>query len=193
VDATIINSSNRPLSDKKRTSLEPPSSQVDTDADATCEGGTWYFGYKGHIGMDAGSKLIRQISFTPASTHDSQLLADLVSEDERSLFGDKAYSNDSVKHQGRQSGWQVGILDNPKKSHSLSVSQKKRNKRHRRMHRQVRARLLFDQGSLWHAPGSIQDRTTQPGQFMMKSICWNIERSMQFAKKERKIKPARAC
>src|SRR5699024_11637925 len=126
--------------------------------------------------MDAGSKLIRQISFTPASTHDSQLLADLVSEDERSLFGDKAYSNDSVKHQARQSGWQVGILDNPKKSHSLSVSQKKRNKRHRRMHRQVRARLLFDQGSLWHAPGSIQDRTTQPGQFMMKSICWNIER-----------------
>lgn len=193
VDATIINSSNRPLSDDKRKSLEQaPSSQVDTDADATYKGGTWHFGYKGHIGLDAGSKLIRQISFTPASTHDSQALAELVSEDERSLFGDKAYSNDSVKHQARKSGWYYGILDKTKKNHQLSVAQKKRNKRHSRVRRQVE-----------HVFGAIKDRygmrvahsknkLRNRAQFMMKTICWNIERSMQFAQKELKIKPARA-
>lgn len=194
VDATIINSSNRPLSDDKRMELEEePSAQIDTDADATCKGGEWYFGYKGHIGIDAGSKLIRRVSFTPASTHDSQLLEELISDDERSLFGDKAYSNDSVKHQARQSGWYYGILDKARKSHSLSSSQKKRNKRHRRVRRQVE-----------HAFASIKDRygmrlarcktkMRNQAQFIMKTICWNIERSMRFAQKELKIKPASTC
>lgn len=143
--------------------------------------------------MDAGSKLIRKISFTSASTHDSQQLTELISNDERSLFGDKAYSNDSVKHQARQSGWYYGILDTPKKGHPLSASQKKRNKRHRRVRRQVE-----------HAFGAIKDRygmrlarcknkLRNQAQFMLKVICWNIERSMQFAKKEHKLKPVRGC
>lgn len=194
VDATIINSSSRPLSDKKRKALETePSTQIDSDADATYKGGTWYFGYKGHIGMDAGSKLIRRVRFSPASTHDSQLLEELISEDERSLFGDKAYSNDSVKHQARQSGWYYGILDKAKKNQSLSASQKKRNTRHRRVRRQVE-----------HAFSSIKDRygmrlahcknkLRNQSQFIMKTICWNIERSMRFAQKELKISPARTC
>jgi transposase len=67
VDATIIDSVNRPLSDKKREQLSAdPSPQIDTDANSTKKGGTYYFGYKGHIGVDAGSKLIRKIAFTPA-------------------------------------------------------------------------------------------------------------------------------
>jgi IS5 family transposase len=194
VDATIINSTNRPLSDKKRQSLQQePSPQVDTDADSTCKRGTWYFGYKGHIGMDAGSKLIRQVSFTPASPHDSQALGKLTSGDERSIFGDKAYSNDSLKRRSRRDGCYYGILDKAKRAHPLSASQKKRNKRHRRVRRQVE-----------HAFGAIKDRygmrlascknkRRNEAQFIMKSICWNIERSMSFAKKELNIKPASAC
>src|SRR5699024_4507467 len=47
VDASIMPSSGRPLSDKKREELaENPSSQIDTDARATKKGGRWYFGYK---------------------------------------------------------------------------------------------------------------------------------------------------
>ena len=67
MDATIIESANRPLSDKKREKLEStPSSQIDTDADSTKKGGHYYFGYKGHIGVDISSKLIRKVCFTPA-------------------------------------------------------------------------------------------------------------------------------
>src|SRR5699024_3404258 len=59
VDATIIESLGRPLSEEDRKELaEDPSSQIDTDADATKKNGTWHFGYKGHIGVDVGSKLI---------------------------------------------------------------------------------------------------------------------------------------
>lgn len=193
VDATIINSSNRPLSNEKRMSLEKePSPQIDTDANATCKGGTWYFGYKGHIGMDAGSKLIRQVHFTPASTHDSQALAELISDDERSLFGDKAYSNDSVKHQARQSGWYYGILDKAKKGHPLSTSQKKRNKRHRRVRRQVEHAFAAIKDRYGMRLAQCKNKLRNQAQFMMKTICWNIERSMKVAKKDQKITLARA-
>ena len=61
VDATIIESKNRPLSNEKREQLqEQPSSQIDTDAKSTKKNGQYYFGYKGHIGVDEGSKLIRK-------------------------------------------------------------------------------------------------------------------------------------
>ena len=49
IDATIIESSNRPLSKKKRKELEnSPSSQIDTDAESTKKRGKYYFGHKDH-------------------------------------------------------------------------------------------------------------------------------------------------
>ena len=83
VDASIIPSSNRPLSNKKREELaEQPSSQIDTDAQSTRKGGRYYFGYKGHIGVDIESKLIRKATFTPANAHDSTQTEQLISYDE---------------------------------------------------------------------------------------------------------------
>ncbi|MCP4489916.1 MAG: transposase, partial [Gammaproteobacteria bacterium] len=67
VDATIIESTNRSLSKEKRAELEKsPSSQIDTDAHSTAKSGKKYFGYKGHIGQDIGSGLIRKRDFTSA-------------------------------------------------------------------------------------------------------------------------------
>ncbi|HKJ34521.1 MAG TPA: hypothetical protein VKA34_22035, partial [Balneolales bacterium] len=58
VDAMILPSSNRPLSDEKREKLDKePSHQIDTDTRSTKKRGQWYFGYKGHIGVDIGSKM----------------------------------------------------------------------------------------------------------------------------------------
>ena len=47
--------------------------------------------------MNARGKLIRKIAFTPATHLEGTVLEDLVCEDERSLFGDKAYDRDSLK------------------------------------------------------------------------------------------------
>jgi len=53
VDASILPSSGRPLSDKKRWELvEDFFPQIDTDVKSTKKGGTYYFEYKGHIGVD---------------------------------------------------------------------------------------------------------------------------------------------
>jgi hypothetical protein len=48
-----------------------PASERDGDADFTVRRIKTYYGYKGHIGMDPDSQLIRTTEFTTASIHDS--------------------------------------------------------------------------------------------------------------------------
>lgn len=193
VDASIIESSNRPLSDKKRSELDSePSSQIDTDADSTKKGGRYYFGYKGHIGVDIGSKLIRKVHFTPASPHDSTVLEELISEDERSLFGDKAYGRESLKQIAREHGWYYGILDKAKRDAPLSGSQKKRNTRHQRVRAQVEhpfAAIKDRYGMRW---ARAKTNLRNEARFIMATICWNIERSITWSEKPRGIIPAGA-
>lgn len=128
VDATIIRSSTRPLSKERREELEQkPSEQIDTDASSTKKGGKKYFGYKGHIGRDMNSGLIRKVRFTPASVHDSQEFDNVLTGDERAVYADKAYANNEKKRAFRKKGIYWGVLDKAAKNRPLSYSQKKRN------------------------------------------------------------------
>jgi IS5 family transposase len=130
VDATIIESTNRPLSKEKRKELEAnPSPQIDTDAHSTQKRGKKYFGYKGHIGTDLESKLIRKRKMTSAQPHDSQLTDELLSGDEAAVFGDSAYCNKEDKRKARKDGIYYGMLDKGTRRKGLSSSQKKRNKK----------------------------------------------------------------
>lgn len=93
MDATIIPSANKPLSKARREELEnKPSAQIDTEAKSTEKNGKKYFGYKGHIGVDVQSKIIRKRTFTPANVHDSQEMQNVFSGDEQSVWADKAYT-----------------------------------------------------------------------------------------------------
>lgn len=130
VDASIIQSTNRPLSKSRRKELETnPSPQIDTDAHSTAKRGKKYFGYKGHIGTDVGSKLIRKRKMTSAQPHDSKVTEDLLSGDEQAVFGDSAYGKIADKQKARKAGIYYGMLDKATRSKSLSTSQKKRNKK----------------------------------------------------------------
>lgn len=193
VDASIIESTGRPLSDDKRRELEQqPSAQIDTDADATQKGGTHYFGYKGHIGMDVGSKLIRTLSFTKASPHDSTQLQTLLSGDERAIFGDKAYPSRDLKVRCRKEGIYYGILDKAYRNTPLSGSQKRRNTRKRRVRRYGEHPFSAIKQRYGMAVATAKTKMRNKAQFIMAAICWNIERSISWAKKERKITPAAA-
>ena len=69
--------------------------------------------------MDQGSKLIRKRTFTSASPHDIAELPHLLSEDEDSVWGDKAYSRKSDKQKARPSGIYYGVLDKGKRNRPL--------------------------------------------------------------------------
>lgn len=129
VDATIVESSNKPLSKEKRKENETnPSAQIDTDAHSTQKRGKKYFGYKGHIGVDVESKLIRKATFTSANVHDSQEKHNLFSGDETAIFGDNAYAKKSEKIIARKLGIYYGMQERKMRGKKLSASQKKKTK-----------------------------------------------------------------
>ena len=83
VDATIIDAPpSTKNKDKKR----------NQEMHQTKKGNQWYFGMKGHIGVDSQSKLIHSVAATAANVHDSQLLGDLLHGEETRVWGDSAYS-----------------------------------------------------------------------------------------------------
>lgn len=126
VDATLVQAARK----KKRIDdATSKSSQQDTDATATKRGNKSMFGYKGHIGVDQGSGIIRRVRFTTASVHDSQERDNLIIGDERAIFGDKGYADTAFKQECRAKGVYYGILDKGKRGRpNLSTRQKKRNK-----------------------------------------------------------------
>ncbi|MCP4433245.1 MAG: IS5 family transposase, partial [Gammaproteobacteria bacterium] len=84
VDATIINA---PSSTKNKDKARDPEMRQ------TKKGNQWYFGMKGHIGVDSKTKLIHSVVATAANVHDSQILGDLLHGDETRVWGDSAYSS----------------------------------------------------------------------------------------------------
>jgi len=178
VDASIFPSSGRPLSKTKREALaEQPSSQIDTDATSTRKGRTFYFGYKGHIGVDVESNLIRKATFTPANVHDSTQTEKLISYDESALFGDKAYMDMDIKVSARQDGWYYGVLDRAKRGEPLSSSQKKRNRKHSR----VRAAVEHPFGWMKTKANLVSMRAKNAPRnklrFLFACMAWNVSRA----------------
>lgn len=178
IDATIIESSNRPLSKKKRKELEEkPSSQIDTDAESTKKRGKYYFGHKGHIGTDVGSKIIRKRDFSSAKPHDSNYKDKLLSGDEQAIFGDSAYLNKKDKQQCRKEGIYYGILDKATRSKKLSNTQKKRNKKRSRIRSAVEHPFGYMKEKLNYKKAVAKTKQRNRFRFDMNCIIYNILRA----------------
>lgn len=83
VDATIIAA---PSSTKNTTGTRDP------EMHQTQKGRQWYFGMKGHFGIDSQNKLIHSVEVTSANIHDSHVLPWLLHGQERRVWGDSAYA-----------------------------------------------------------------------------------------------------
>lgn len=186
VDAMITESTNRPISTQKRKKAENnPSPQLDTDAQSTQKRGRWYYGYKGHIGVDVGSKLIRKCAFTPANVHDSQMLEDLLSGDEKSVFGDKAYSNDQLKREARRDDWFYGIIDKARRGHPLSSSQKARNRKLSKIRCKVEHPFGWMKTKAKNATASAKSTAANKVRFVFSCMCWNLKQASLLEAKAR--------
>lgn len=187
IDAQIIVSSNRPLSKNRREELEQKQadgesvSQIDLDAHSTKKRGKYYFGYKGHIGVDVGSKLIRKQAFTPANVHDSQ--EKLFLGDERAHFGDKAYANEEDKRAARANGIYYGVLDKGKRNHPLSKKQKKRNRKHSSVRAQVEHPFAYFRCKLGCREARCKTRLRNQLVFTFNCLLYNIERGLYLLKR----------
>lgn len=104
-------------------------SQKDTDARWTKKGGKSYFGYKDHIGIDAKHGLIRKYSVTDAAVHDSQVLGELLDEDNDSdtIWADSAYRAEAIEATLALMGFDSQIHERGYRNHPLSEEQKESN------------------------------------------------------------------
>ena len=185
VDATIIRSANRPLSRQKREKLEEtPSRQIDTDARSTAKGGKRHFGYKGHIGIDAESKIIRKRAFTPANIHDIREMESVMSGDEQSVFADKAYTTRKDKRAAREMGIYYGILDKGTRGKGLSNKQLKRNKQKSRVRAAVEHPFGFMRKKLKVTTLAAKNRLRNALRFDMWCIVYNVLRASFLIKRQ---------
>jgi len=120
VDATIIAA---PSSTKNQ------SGKRDEEMSSTQKNGQWYFGMKAHIGVDSKNGIVHSIEGTSAKIHDKSMLGELQHGEEEILCGDKGYYDQNKKKEFRQNNKIWAVLDKGTRNHSLSNSQKKKNKK----------------------------------------------------------------
>lgn len=82
VDATIIAA---PSSTKNATGKRDPAMHQ------TKKGNQWYFGMKGHIGVDAGTGYVHSVTVTGANVHDLDQVTHLVRADDEVVYADAGY------------------------------------------------------------------------------------------------------
>jgi IS5 family transposase len=118
VDATIVHA---PPSTKNRDKKRDP------EMHQTKKGNQWYFGMKVHVGADVNSGLVHTVSVTAANESDVGQLPHLLREDDRAVFGDKGYVNNSLKRAARKAGVFWGVSLKASKQHPLTDANKRFN------------------------------------------------------------------
>src|SRR3954452_13895154 len=90
LDATIVAAASR----RPPVAAGPkPSLPHEPGASFTRKDGKSYFGYRVHVGADAGSNLIRRLAVTPAHVNESSVADALIGGDEKAVYGDKGYES----------------------------------------------------------------------------------------------------
>ena len=115
IDATLIRSAVNPPSppaDLPPDANGRPASKLvrhaaDPEAAWTRKEGGYFFGYKAHLAMDLGSRVIRRVTFTAANVNDSVPADQLICGDEATVWADKAYDS----HARRALLGSLGIRD----------------------------------------------------------------------------------
>jgi IS5 family transposase len=97
------------------------------EADWTYRRGKSFFGYKAHLGVDAGSGLIRRVVVTPAKTYESEVADALICGDERAVYGDKAYENKHRRARLAELGIKDRSMRRANKWHALSARRQRWN------------------------------------------------------------------
>ena len=112
VDATLISA---PNSTKKPGTRDPEMRQ-------TQKGGSWYFGMKAHIGVDAESGLVHTVKCTAANVHDITVAHELLHGKEQVAFADAGYVG--IEKRGETGAVQWHVAMRPGKRRKLDRSKR---------------------------------------------------------------------
>jgi IS5 family transposase len=88
VDATLVQAQTRPPRGEDFETASDPDARFARKAG---EAGSSY-GYKAHVGVDSGTRLVRTAELTPANVNETVVADRLICWDERAVYADKAYA-----------------------------------------------------------------------------------------------------
>lgn len=115
--------------------------QKDCDARWTKKNGQSEYGYKDHVACDQKTKIITKYEVTPASTHDSQLIKQLIDEKDKVLYADSAYKSKEIEEYLKQKKVKSKIIKRAYKNKPLTNTDHKQNYKHSRS--RVRVEHIF--------------------------------------------------
>jgi transposase, IS5 family len=114
VDATVVAAAVNPPAGPRGTVAPGTGAAQDPDAQWSTrkDGGQrhYHFGYKAHLGVDAGSGLVRKAFLTGAKTNESAVGDALICGDEHCVYGDKAYDSEARRALLARLGIADGIM-----------------------------------------------------------------------------------
>jgi IS5 family transposase len=158
----------------------------DLDARWAKKGDGTDYGYKDHVKVGARTKLIQDYKTSPASTHDSEPLPDLIKPEDGGLHADSAYSGEPIAAHLRELGVTNNIHEKGTRGHPLSQAQETRNRRKAKVRARVEHVFAFIEQSLGgiynRCIGSV--RNAHPIGLM--NLCYNLCRAVQ------RLRPAAA-
>lgn len=127
IDATLVAAQARPPA--ATADGKAGHSDLDRDANWTRQNGQSHFGYKAHIAMDQGSRLIRRARLTPAKVYESEVADELIVGDEKAVYADLAYEHKERRRRLKALGIKDRIMHRSHKHQArLPYWQRQRNR-----------------------------------------------------------------
>lgn len=125
IDATVVQADAVPLPHVRA------AERSDKDAGFTKTRRGYKLGYKAHVAMDEGSRLIRRAVLTPANVHDAHwpVVRRLVQGDEQIVLADKGYAGSELPYHLARSGIEDGVLKRRTSRAPLTSAQEAHNAR----------------------------------------------------------------
>lgn len=158
---------------------EEKARQKDMDAAWTIKNNETHYGYKDHVKVDVGTKLITGYGVTDASVHDSQMLDELVNEEDKKIYADSAYRSREQEERLALAGIESQILEKGARNKPLTKRQIQRNKKKSRI--RVRCEHVFGfmtnsmNGMFIRSIGKLRAQLA----IGMKNLTYNFFRLMQ--------------
>ncbi len=175
VDATLLQAA-------RRTPAKDDPSGGDPDANFTVKQGRAHYGYKAHVAVDEEHTLIRQVTLTAASVHDSQEFETVVAGDEQMVVADKAYWSAERARWCQQRGIGNGILRKAFRGQTLDAPTVRLNQMLSRVRGGIEKVFGWWKRCAGYGRVRYQGRDPNRLELEFKSLSWNLKRLANLSK-----------
>ena len=156
-------------------------SHKDTDARWMTKNKERHYGYKNHVKVDVKSKLVRTYVTTGASVHDSQVVAELLTDKDKGkpFYADSAYVGPQVAEVLKDHKMVNRIHEKGYRNKPLTEKQKAKNKRKSRIRSRIEHVFGFMENSMDASFIRTIGKEMAHGQNGMLNLVYNMARFVQ--------------